>query len=425
VDADVSLSAHPLIVGGAALVSALTGLFAGMYPARYMTSFAPALVLKGNFGLSPKGRKLRHTLISIQYIASFALIIGSSFMFLQNHFMQNSSLGYDKDAIITVDIQKIQDSRDALANQIKSFSGIDDVSFGRFLLSGSDSYMKWGRLYNGEMIQFQVLPVHYNYLKVLGIEITEGRDFRQEDANKEFGACIFNETALKQHNLALNTSIDGLGEIIGFMPDIKIASFRMAVEPMAFVVAGTSNNWLATTNIAYIKLNAGTNLRAAMSHIQSTLAGFDADYIFEVRFYDEVLQRLYEKETALSSLISLFSMLAIFISIVGVFGLVVFDSECRRKEIGIRKVLGASTMGIIIMFNKVYFRILAVCFVIAAPLAWYAIYRWLENFAYKTPMYWWVYLLAFVAVGVITAATVTFQNWHVASDNPVKAIKSE
>jgi len=118
-------------------------------------------------------------------------------------------------------------------------------------------------------------------------------------------------------------------------------------------------------------------------------------------------------------------MIAIFISIVGVFGLVVFDSECRRKEIGIRKVLGASTMGIIIMFNKAYFKILVICFVIAAPLAWYAVTRWLENFAYKTPMYWWVYLLAFIGVAVITAGTVTFQNWRVANDDPVKAIKSE
>jgi putative ABC transport system permease protein len=208
------------------------------------------------------------------------------------------------------------------------------------------------------------------------------------------------------------------------MPDIKFASFRMAVEPMAFYVWGTQN-WGDQANYAYIKLTKGTSMRAAMSHINTTLAGFNSDYPFEVRFFDEVLQRLYEKETALNSLISLFSMLAIFISIVGVFGLVVFDSESRGKEIGIRKVLGASVIGIIIMFNKSYFRILAICFVIAAPLAWYAVTRWLENFAYKTPMYWWVYLLAFVAVGIITACTVTFQSWRVANDNPLKAIKSE
>jgi putative ABC transport system permease protein len=428
VDADLSLTAHPLIVGGTALVAMLAGLLAGVYPARYMTSFAPALVLKGSFGLSPKGKKLRNSLTGIQFVASFMLIIGASFMYLQNHFMQHSSLGYEKDALITVDIGQIQGSREAFTNQVKTFSGIEDVTYGEALLSSSDGYWKWGRRYKGESITFQVFPVHHTFLKVMGIEITGGRDFRQEDTNTQSGAFIFNETARRQFGLELDTSIEGNarygnGVITGFMSDIKIASFRMAVEPMAFYVWGTENLGLQP-NHAYIKLKAGTNLHAAMSHVHTTLGGFDTDYPFEVRFFDEILQRLYEKETSLSLLISLFSLISIFISIVGVFGLVVFDSECRRKEIGIRKVLGASTTGIILMFNKVYIRILAICFVIAAPLAWYAVNLWLQNFAYRTPMYWWVYLLAFAAVGIITAGTVTFQNWRVANDDPVKAIMS-
>ena len=425
VDANLSLRANLLIVGGTALVAALTGFLAGAYPARYITSFAPALILKGSFGLSPKGKSLRNTLIGIQYVASFALIIGASFMYLQNRFMQYSPLGYDREELITVDIGRIYERRDAFTNQIKVYSGIKDVTYSQFVLSSSDQYMRWGQQYKGEEIRHMVFPVHHTFLKVMGIEITEGRDFREGDENLG-NMYIFNETARKQYGLEVNTSTDGWvsGEIIGFMPDIKFASFRTEVDPMAFFVQKADVGWYWLNN-AYIKLNAGTNLSAAMSHIRTTLAEFDADYPFEIRFFDEVLQRLYEKETSLSSLISLFSLLAIFISIVGVFGLVVFDSECRRKEIEIRKVLGASTMGIIIMFNKAYLKILAICFVIAAPLAWYAVSRWLQNFAYKTPMYWWVYLLAFVAVGVITVCTVTFQNWRVASDNPVNSIKTE
>ena len=428
VDGDLAMQANPEIFVGAALVALLAGFLAGAYPARYMTSFAPAMVLKGSFGLSPKGRKLRNTLIGIQFVASFALIIGASFMMLQNRFMQYSSLGYDRDALITVDIGRISESRDVFINQIKAYSGVEDVTYGQFLLSSSDAYMKWGRRYRGDNITYMVLPVHYSFLDVMGIKVAEGRGFRQEDANTQQGVYVFNDVARKQYGLELNTTIgegedDGTnGEIIGFMPDIKFASFRMAVEPMAFFVWGTQN-WGNPENIAYIKLKAGTKMRAALSHINATLTEFDADYPFEVRFFDEVIQHIYEKETSLSSLISLFSFLAIFISIVGVFGLVVFDSECRRKEIGIRKVLGASTWGIILMFNKAYFKIVAVCFVIAAPLAWYAVHRWLENFAYKTPMYWWVYLLAFIVVAVITACTVTFQNWRVANADPVKAIK--
>ena len=426
VNGDLSLTAHPLIVGGTVLVALLTGFFAGTYPARYMTSFAPALVLKGSFGLSPKGKRLRNTLIGIQFVASFALIIGASFMYLQNRYMQHSSFGYNKEALLTVNIGKIMGSREAFTNQIKAYSGVDDVTYSRFLLSSSDAYMKWGRQYRGEQVMFQVLPVHHTFLKVMGIEVSEGRDFRSEDANIENGTYIFNESAWHQFNLELNTSLDGGGEIIGFVPDIKFASFRVAVEPMAFYVPGTQDTWSQNNvNVASIRLKKSANLRDAISYIYATLKEFDANYTFEVRFFDEVLQQAYEKETALSSLITLFSMIAIFISIVGVFGLVVFDSECRRKEIAIRKVLGASTMGIIIMFNKAYLRILVICFVIAAPLAWYAVNRWLQNFAYKTPMYWWVYLLAFAIIGLITVCTVTFQNWRVANDDPVKAIKSE
>jgi len=433
VDADLSFAAQPAIFGGTALVALLTGLFAGLYPSRYITSFAPALVLKGSFGLSPKGRSLRNTLISIQYIASFALIIGSFFMFLQNRFMQNSPLGYEKDAMLAVNIHQIQKNRDALTAQLKNCAGIEEVTYGQFLLSSMDSYAKQGIFYRGELRMFQYFPVHYTFLDVMGIKISEGRDFRPDDANKEKGVYVFNEAARREYDLELNTVFDdfgqvglGSGEIIGFMPDVKFASFRMAVEPMAFYVSENGSQFADLPSyIAYIKLNKSADIHSAITDIKTILAGFDSDYLFDVQFFDEVLQRLYEKETSLSALITLFSMIAIFISIVGVFGLVVFDSECRHKEIGIRKVLGASTAGIIFMFNKVYFRILAICFVAAAPVAWYAVHRWLQNFAYKTPMYWWVYLLAFTAIGIITAATVTFQSWRVASDNPVNAIKNE
>ena len=424
VDADLSLVSHPLIIFGTALVALLTGLFAGLYPAYYITSFAPALVLKGSFGLSPKGKKMRNILIGIQFIASFALIIGASFMYLQNHFMQHSPLGYDKDELITVDIERIQGSRDAFTNRLKSYSGIEDVTYGRFLLANSDEmYMGWGHDYNEEREFYNVLPVTPTFLKMMNIGITEGRDFRQEDADKPSGVLVFNETARKKYNLEVGATISGC-EIIGFMPDLKFASFRTTVEPMAFGVGRGRMD--GSMNYAYIKVKAGADKREAMSYIRSTLSGLNPEYtFFEVRFFDEVLQQLYEKEISLSSLISLFSLLAIFISIVGVFGLVVFDSECQRKATGIRKIFGASTTGIILMFNKTYFRILLICFVVAAPPAGYAVHRWLQNFAYKTPMYGWVYLLAFAAVGIITVGTVTFQNWRVASENPVKAIKSE
>lgn len=427
VDADMSFGAQPAIIAGTAVIAAIVGVLAGLYPSYYITSFPPALVLKGSFGLSLSGRRMRSMLVGIQFVASFILIIGSLFMYLQNHYMQNAPLGYDKEEMIIVHLNNnINKDRDAFTNQLKSFSGVEDVTYSQFLLSSGDQYMGWGRNYNSENISFQCLPVSSSFLKVMGIEVKEGRDFRPEDELKETGCYIFNEKAKAQFEMKLNEKIDG-DEIIGFIPDIKFASFRQEVTPMAFYLWGKyqwgkEGNYY---NIAYVKFKAGSNLRAGMEHVRESLEMFDSEYPFVVRFYDEVLQHTYEKELKIGSLITLFSLVAIFISIVGVFGLVVFESEYRRKEIAVRKVLGSTTGEILYMFNVNYFWILLVCFLLGAPVAWYGVHRWLENFAYRTPMYWWVLPLAFLVVGVITVLTVTYQNWHVANENPVKNIKSE
>ena len=427
VDADISFGAQPMIIAGTAVIAVIVGVLAGLYPSYYVTSFPPALVLKGSFGLSLAGRRMRSVLVGIQFVASFILIIGSLFMYLQNRYMQNAPLGYDKEEMIIVHLNnKINKDRDAFTNQLKSFSGVEDVTYSQFLLSSQDQYMGWGRDYNGKNINFQCLPVSSSFLKVMGIEVKEGRDFRPEDDQKETGCYIFNEKAKAQLELKLNEQIDG-DEIIGFIPDIKFASFRQEVTPMAFYLWGKyqwgqEGNYY---NAAYVKFKAGSDLRAGMEHVRESLKKFDSEYPFVIRFYDEVLQHTYEKELKIGSLITLFSLVAIFISIVGVFGLVVFESEYKRKEIAVRKVLGSTTGEVLYMFNMSYFWILLICFVLGAPVAWYGVHRWLENFAYRTPMYWWVLPLAFLAIGMITFLTVTYQNWHVANENPVKNIKSE
>jgi putative ABC transport system permease protein len=423
VEVDVSLLLHTGLIAATAGLAVATGLLAGLYPSYYVTSFPPAMALKGSFGLSPRGRQLRSALISVQFVASFILIIGASFMYLQHYYMHHTPLGYDKDELIVTDLSgKAAGNREAIDGRLKSLAGIADVVYSETLLSSRDQYMGWGRDYRDRRISFQCLPVDPSFLRVMGIAIAEGRDFREEDAHTRHGTFIFNDKARAMYGLDLNERIDS-AEIVGFMPDVKFASFRREVEPMAFHVWGTRNRD-ALPNFAYVKVNAGVDLRAAMTHVRSTLAAFDGEYPFDVRFYDEVLNRTYEQEQRLSSLITLFSMIAILISIVGVFGLVVFDSEYRRKEIGIRRVFGSTTGEILVMFNKGYVRILALCFVLAAPVAWYAVDRWLENFAYKTPMYWWVYVAAFAVVFILTVATVTFQNWRAANMNPVDSLKA-
>ena len=283
--------------------------------------------------------------------------------------------------------------------------------------------MTWGREYRGKQIDYVVIPVEASFLDVLGISVSEGRTFRTEDALTRHGVYVFNERAKQEYGLELGTMIDST-QIVGFMPDVKFASFRNAVEPMAFYVWGTEN-WGNNSRYVYIRMKAGTDMRAAMEHVQSVLKELDPDYPFNVFFFDKVLQQLYEKERAVGSLITLFSAIAIFISMVGVFGLVVFDSEYKKKEIGIRKVFGSSTRQILVRFNRTYFKIVIVCFVISAPVAYYGVSQWLTNFAYRAPIRWWIFALAFVAVAAITFFTVTFQNWRAANANPVDSLKSE
>lgn len=424
VNVDTSLLQHKGLVILTASISLLLGIVAGLYPACYVTSFSPALVLKGSFGLSPKGRLLRNGLIGIQFFASFALITGAIFMYLQNQFMHKSPLGYDKDELIVCNFSRpLLNSWDALTSELKSFSGIEGVTNAQPLLSSSDQYMGWGRRYKGDDITFQCLPVDPSFLEVIGVDVNEGRNFREEDKTTRHGAYIFNETARFKYDMELNSMVDS-SEIIGFIPDIKFASFRTEIAPMAFYVWGTEN-WGSIPSWLYVKVKAGTDMHAAIQHVEATVKKFDQESLFDVSFFDKVLDHLYKAEDRLTQQITLFSLIAVFISIVGVFGLVVFDCEYRRKEIGLRKVMGSTVGMILSMFNITYLKILLICFVFSLPVTWYVVQRWLESFAYKTPMHLWVFVIAFFIVAIITIATVSFQSWKAANENPVNSIKTE
>ena len=311
----------------------------------------------------------------------------------------------------------------SLTSELKSFSGIEGVANAHVLLSSSDQYMGWGRNYKGEDITFQCLPVDPSFLDVIGVDVIEGRKFRNEDKATKHGTYIFNEAARFKYNLELNSIVDST-EIVGFMPDIKFTSFRTEISPMAFYIWGTEN-WGNVPGWLYVRVKAGTNLHAAMEHVKTTVQKLDQESLFDVFFYDKVLNDVYKAEDRLTQQITLFSLVAVFISIVGVFGLVVFDCEYRRKEIGLRKVMGSTVGMILSMFNITYLKILVICFVFSLPVTWYVVRNWLESFAYKTPMHLWVFVLSFIIVGLITIATVSFQSWRAANENPVNSIKTE
>ena len=430
VSGELSLKANIPLLIGAGVLAALTGLLAGAYPAWHITSFSPALVLKGSFGLSPSGKRMRSLLVSFQYVISFALIIAALFIYLQNHYMLASSLGFDKEHVAIVELNgQLIKNIEAVDNRLEQEVSVQDVSFAEDLLSASDEYTDFGRGYRENNVQFKVFVVSPDFLRLMNIPVISGRDFLQEDSKSVGGVYLFNEAARLQYDLVAGEYITGNewyeappALIAGFIDDIKYASFRTEVAPMAFYVSPAAGY---RPRYAYIKIKAGADIRDAVASIRKALTSIDKNFPAEIRFYDTILNNLYKRELSIGWLISLFSLIAVFISVVGVLGLVIFESEYRKKEIGLRKVHGATTSQILLMFNKVYVRILIVCFVLAIPVAYYGVNRWMVYFAYKIPMYWWVYAVAFVVVSVITFLTVTFQNWKTANENPVESIKTE
>lgn len=218
--------------------------------------------------------------------------------------------------------------------------------------------------------------------------------------------------------------LGGYGEVVGIMPDINYqplqltssGAFCLSVEPLR-------GRYVSALPWTYVRING--DVERAVEHIRRTVAEFDPTYPVSVQFYDEVFNSVYQKERKTTALITTFSLLAVVISLVGVFGLVVFETQYRRKEIGVRKVLGATVAEVLGMFNRSFVRLVLICFVVAVPLAWYGVTRWLEGFAYRTPVYWWVFAVSLLIVLTITLATVTVQSWRAATANPVDALKTE
>jgi putative ABC transport system permease protein len=254
----------------------------------------------------------------------------------------------------------------------------------------------------------------------MNIPVSEGRNFREDDKDTKYGKHIFNETARKQYEMQLNTDIDS-AEIIGFIPDVHFTTFHTATPPMAFYLWG-KENWGDRMNFVYIKVKAGSNMFEAMNHIKKTFAHIDPEYPFVIRFYDDVLESTYQKDRRTTSQITVFGAISIFISLIGVFGLILFETRFRKREIAIRKVHGSSVEEVVGLFGKTYFFIWALCFVIACPLAYFFVGKWLDGFAYKTPLYAWVFAVSGVIVLSVTLATVGWQSYRAATQNPMLAL---
>ena len=432
VQGSILLQDNLWLVGITLLISIVVGLLAGAYPSYYVTSFPPALVLKGSFGLSPKGRVLRTILICLQFIISFILVIGVGIMYLQSYLIYHTDYGFDKDEVMVV--QTAPDTRnkvDAIDTDLRSISGIEGASLAMTVLGTGDRYMTWGRGEGNKHMNFTCIFVDWRFLEVMGIDIKEGRNFRKDDGN----VYIFNESAKKQYPwLAVGQPItDGDFPVVGFCKDIKYATLRVddRQHPIAFFVPNPGSEWWGDgswRNVLLVRVAKGVDKQEAKQKVMDVVNKYEKSFPLDtsgLRYMDVELERAYKQEHLFTKQILLFSLLAILISIIGVFGLTMFESEYRRKEIGIRKVFGSSTKEILTMFNKRYLYILLACFVVAAPIGYMVGVNWLESFAVRTAISPLLFVVSFLLIALITMLTVTYQSWKNATENPVNSIKNE
>lgn len=418
----------PLVPVFLLTITVVVSLLAGLYPALVLTGFNPILALKNKMSgaVSPRNFSLRRGLIVFQFVVSQVLVIGTIVVARQLDLFRSQSLGFDKEAIITVPLPNSEiNPKQTLRNQFQNIPGIQMVSFGGFTPSSDNN---WRGVFNfpgsgTSEIVIVMRPADPEYIKTFGLTLLAGRDLLETD-NLE-SAVIVNEKVLKIMNIrdprdAVGKPITTFGRkttIVGVVKDFHAFSLHQEIQPVLIF-----NDQGA--RLAALKFNTA-DLKSTLAKIESVYKGIYPESVFEYRFLDDTIALFYREEEKLSNIFTIFSGIAIFIGCLGLFGLISFISMQRTKEIGIRKVNGARLAEILALLNRDFALWIVFAFVIACPVAWYVMNSWLQKFAYKTELSWWIFGLAgFLAIG-IALITVSWQSWKAATTNPVEALRYE
>lgn len=424
--AGVSFGGNLTLFIATAIISLVVGLIAGLYPAYYITKFPPALILKGSFAMSKNGRVLRLGLVGFQFVVSISLIIGAMFMQVQNTFMRKMDKGFDSEQIVIAKLSSdVIKSLNSFESKVKSNPNVNEIAYCQFRMGRSNMVQGWAREFEpNESSNFSVVVVSWNFPQVMGMELVDG-EFLKQTTSENVMYFMFNETAANSFKLNVGKRFDiadsTYSEVNAILKDFNFKSLHKEVEPMALVVSNYS--WSGNLPFAFIKVSG--DYKQAIDHIRKSFSEIDPTYPLEIEFFDAGFEQMYKQDVLVGRLITFFSILAIIISLVGVFGLIVFETQYKRKEIGVRKIMGSTVMQVLVMLNTKFIYIVLICFVIAAPLAYFAVDAWLGGFAYRTPLYWWVFALSGLIVLAITVLTVTVQSYRSATENPVKSLKSE
>ena len=399
-------------------ISIVIGLVAGLYPSFYVTSLPTAFALQGNFAFSITGRRFRTIMITLQFAITFALMIFALTVFRQNEYMTGYDTGFQKDrvAVVQISSEQYQFKSEWLQERLCSLPEVEDVAFALEGMGFSDSYSTFTLELGGEQVRCFSIYCSHNFLDVMGIPVIDGRNFLVSDV----GNAIMNQT-LKDLGGKIEIT-EGMGSVIGQTGNVRINSLRNETAPICYIYVPKD---FATLGYTYIRLQEGYDKTDVAEKISAILYEMDPSYLFEVEFYDEVMERVYESEIKQGKIISIFSLLAAALSLIGVFGQVLLDVQYRRRDLAVKKVYGAETAGLVLDGLKRYVIIGIVSYVIAVPTAYYAVNRWLESFVEHTGISVWTYILTFVMIMTLTIVVAGFQYWHSANTDPAEALKTE
>ena len=411
----------------------IIGTIAGIYPALFMSSMEPVKTLKGLFKAEGKSISFRKVLVVAQFAISIILIIITVIVFQQLHYVQQKSLGFNKEHVVVIPYnnaltRKFESFRsDLLSNaDFKEATRTSRIPTGR-LLDYTDAATLSGDSMVSSVTAIKFVSVDYNFVPTYGITMAAGRNF-SKDYSTDTSNYILNETAVKALGWNAVNAVGKdfkygsvSGHVIGVIKDFHFESMHQLIAPMVLVMFPPRTAYFNNLSVKF----SGSNTTKSLAYLESTWKKFIPDIPFEYNFLDENFDRLYESEQRQGTIFTTFACIAIFIASLGLLGLSAFTISQRIKEIGVRKVLGADTSSIVILLSTEFLKLVAIAAIIAFPVAWYSMRNWLKDFAYRVNIQWWVFLLAAVAAMLVVLVTVSFQVIKAAVANPIKSLRSE